>query len=545
MFETNNDDVENGGAEKELVAGGPSQRNWKGVGIACLVILFICSLIAAAVFLLTPNKDLKINGTKFNLSDLLLPKVSLFDAQATWLSAHVLSFRDENRTVWKLKFSTHDDVQNSTVKYTTEKLLDVELTSKYYKWILSPDAKYAAMFSLKQKHTRRSSSKVVHIFETQTSSHKILNGGRPIMLFKWAPISYPAALAFVDENNNLWYQKDAFDPDSLIQITHTGSEDIFNGISDWLYEEEIFESPVGLFFSKTGTKLAYVTINDTRVRKISFDIYSDSDNYPETQSIPYPKVGELIPTITLNVHFLNQSLVIDNYHRKRATDLPIDKTIILKPPKDVEQLGEYYLINGNWISNSKKDAEIFVAVWSNRVQNVSYFSTCQVPNRFKGDTIQCELDYTHHYLNNWITPSLLRMEFSTDEKYFIILPQKMSDGYNYAHLASINYSSNSRVIPRGITTGLWEVTSIVGLNSQKETLYFIAAYPTPNARHLMSVSLTGKLPTVSQCLTCHMPKNQCNSFGAEFSPNADYFVLSCHGPGVPKTFLMSTKNETS
>ena len=49
------------------------------------------------------------------------------------------------------------------------------------------------------------------------------------------------------------------------QITNDSSEDILNGVADWLYEEEILQTSQALWWSKNGKFLAFLTIDNREV----------------------------------------------------------------------------------------------------------------------------------------------------------------------------------------------------------------------------------------------------------------------------------------
>ncbi|GIX86535.1 inactive dipeptidyl peptidase 10 [Caerostris extrusa] len=69
---------------------------------------------------------------------------------------------------------------------------------------------------------------------------------------------------------------------------------IFNGIPDWLYEEEILKSNSAIWWSPDGNFLCYATINDTKVGTFYYNwfgspIFNESHVYPELFQLRYPK----------------------------------------------------------------------------------------------------------------------------------------------------------------------------------------------------------------------------------------------------------------
>lgn len=101
---------------------------------------------------------------------------------------------------------------------------------------------------------------------------------------------------------------------SPIRVTSTGTASLFNGVPDWVYEEEVFGNDYSLWWSPDSSKIAFLRLDETAVDEYHFPIYNPTDDahsvipYPEDVTIKYPKPGYDNPIASVHVFDLTSYL---------------------------------------------------------------------------------------------------------------------------------------------------------------------------------------------------------------------------------------------
>ena len=293
-------------------------------------------------------------------------------------------------------------------------------------------------------------------------------------------------VAFMFDNNI--YIKDLID-NSTIQVTFDGKKnEIINGITDWVYEEE-FAFVMAFQWNGNSDKLAYLRFDETEVPEFSMDIYGKG-LYPSQQVFKYPKAGENNAIVTLHMFSLqtNKSSQVD-----------------------LGEKAQYYIPRIQWTSNPNALSVTTLNRYQNNL-NLLFVDA----NTLDSFIVLNEKDAAYIDINNDLT-------FLKDNS-FIWTSEK--DGFNHIY----HYNSRGKLINQ-ITEGNWEVTNYYGYDEKTRRIFYQSVEDGSINRTIYSIKLNGK---DKKRLSSNSGTNS-----AAFSSSFNYYINTYSDAGTPFIYTLN------
>ncbi|CAH0629038.1 unnamed protein product [Chrysodeixis includens] len=323
----------------------------------------------------------------------------------------------------------------------------------------------------------------------------------------WGPSG--TALAFV-YRNNIYYQESL----SAVPrpITTSGQLNvIYHGIPDWVYEEEVFGSNNAIWFSPDGSRMAYVTFDDSSVRVMKVPHYGTpgSVNYQYTQhhEIRYPKSGTPNPAVSVTL-----------------LDLQTNQPTTYSAPTDLNQP---ILKTVRFVT---KDS--IALMWTNRIQTILRVQLCTI-----GQTA-CSQIFQYEETDGWIDN--IPLFFNEEGNSFItILPQPV-DGVRYKQIVQVSQGTQAQ--PAWTTQNrinlAHTVLDILTWTDDDVIWYKATSVEDSAEQHIYSANAIGVT-----CFTCSIRREdggECLFNEAEITDSGDFLSINCAGPDVPQVFIYNT-----
>ena len=236
---------------------------------------------------------------------------------------------------------------------------------------------------------------------------------------------------------------------STTAITNDGRwNEIINGTSDWVYEEE-YGFTRAYAFSNDGKKIAYLRFDESQVPTFEMMRF-DNTLYNHAYSFKYPKAGDKNSVVELYLYD-----IASQSHTKI----------------DVGNNTDQYIFNVAWTPANK----------------LYFYRVNRLQNNF--EVVMCNEDGTQKVIYTESSPRYVERPNSStitfiDGDKFIVM-EETSAGWMHLYLHSV---AKGRL--NAITSGCWEVVSFVGHDGKN--IYYTSTESSPLERNLYSVRLNCK-----------------------------------------------------
>jgi dipeptidyl-peptidase-4 len=275
-------------------------------------------------------------------------------------------------------------------------------------------------------------------------------------------------------------------------LTHDGSENIINGTTDWVYEEEL-SLVDGFRWSPDGKRIAFWRFDQSAIPP--FYLIDEMSLYPELKPVRYPKAGTANSDVQIGVVDISTGAIT-------WMDTGLDE--------------EYYLARMDFAGSADE-------IWIQRLNRHQNRMDLILANVRTGasNVIMTDAD------DAWLDIDFNSLIWIDNGRRFIYLSER--DGFGHLYLFG-----RDGTLVRQLTAGDWEVLGTYGVDEKRERVYFTGSADGPLVRPLYSVGLDGKgFERISGAIGTHR---------VSFDPTFTYYVDTFSEAGVPPAVTLRQAN---
>ncbi|GEC78965.1 S9 family peptidase [Flavobacterium aquatile] len=297
-------------------------------------------------------------------------------------------------------------------------------------------------------------------------------------------------IGYAKENNLFIYD---IASKAITQVTTDGKKnEIINGITDWVYEEE-FAFVRAFDWSADSKKLAFIRFDESKVPQFSMDMYQ-KDLYPTSQTFKYPKAGEKNSEVSLHVFEVGS---------KSAKKI------------NLGNYSDFYIARMKWTND---DNVLSAQVLNRHQDNLDLIFVDGTTGTAK--VVLNEKDKAYVDVTDNLT-------FLKDNS-FIWTSEK--DGFNHIYL----YDKSGK-LKNQVTKGKWEVTNYYGFDEKTKTVFYQSVENGSTLRDVYKISLDGKKKVKLS--------SQVGTNGATFSPDFTYYINTYSSVTTPPTYTLNSSKD--
>ena len=337
-------------------------------------------------------------------------------------------------------------------------------------------------------------------------------------------------VAFVRDNNLYWMDLATLEEHAI--TTDGKVNEIINGTTDWVYEEE-FAITQGFQWSPDSKKIAYMRFDESKVKEYNMQMWGAL--YPEDYRYKYPKAGEDNSRVMMKVYDVEKGKGLFN------------ASILF----DTKLFDEWeYIPRFQWTNNP----EVLAVMRMNRLQNHMQIVTYDVREENNRIYImydeQC--DTYVEVPDTWQFITVGKGKKASEQ--MLITSEK--DGYRHIYL----YGMDGKLVKQ-VTNGEWEVCDVPGVDVKNQRLYYTSREHGAINKSLFVIGFDG---TKKQCLN-YKPTQMENiyehkglhysygnktdwlvegTYNATFSNGCKYYICTYSNANIPPVYTLHNSRGT-